>query len=448
MERLDTLEYGIAQGKASLITLVEQILLAESEELSAQKSIVDQLVDHLCEITDIELYPEYFLDKEASDTEQGKAVSMISAAQCAKEYMRTQVFLRGNYQAIQERLSKQEGIRLLYAGTGPFALLVIPILSFFRPDQLQVTLLDIHQESLSAVKKVIQAFGVEQYIDQIFCTDILEWQPDQSDQKYDLIVSETMKAMLEQEPQVSVFRHLIPYLADGGALLPQQIIIEGWLQPEEPESASTYLGEFFSLNCDSALMLHQQKAPEIKQQLAVPSDASPYSSLIFTTSIQVYAGHWLRDRQCSLNKPHRIPRAAPLPGSLIHGHYVFGHYPAFEFNIFKADSVADRAQVAFSNDSLLGVPCLSYIWQMAQKMKHGQLLSKEDQQQVWSLTLDVFDILTIDSRDAMPLLFSCPTGQQVEQFILSANNGEISSKQIQALRCLATDFSNGNKPLI
>ncbi|NRA56081.1 MAG: hypothetical protein HRU23_18230 [Gammaproteobacteria bacterium] len=66
---------------------------------------VDDLVQCLCDITMIELHPDVFLDLDATITPVGKAVSMITAAQCAQEHMRTQVFIRGVHQAIVEQLN-------------------------------------------------------------------------------------------------------------------------------------------------------------------------------------------------------------------------------------------------------------------------------------------------------------------------------------------------------
>ena len=46
---------------------------------------------------------------------------------CVDDIMRTRRFVRGVYHAMADMLNAREGkINLLYAGTGPFAMLVLP----------------------------------------------------------------------------------------------------------------------------------------------------------------------------------------------------------------------------------------------------------------------------------------------------------------------------------
>jgi len=111
--------------------LIQHILDSKETDLTGNKAIVDQLVCLLCKVTNIDLHPLMFFDEDATITQKGKAVSMTTAAQCAEEYMRTQVFLRGVHQAIQDQLSQHKSIHILYAGTGPFGLLVLPLLHAF-----------------------------------------------------------------------------------------------------------------------------------------------------------------------------------------------------------------------------------------------------------------------------------------------------------------------------
>ncbi len=90
------------------------------------------------------------LNTEASDIREnikhknGEALSPFFASLCITDIIRTRQFIRGAYFAIKDLLAKQEGpIRILYAGTVPYATLVLPILTKFRPDQVQLTLLEL-----------------------------------------------------------------------------------------------------------------------------------------------------------------------------------------------------------------------------------------------------------------------------------------------------------------
>jgi len=76
----------------------------------------------------------------------GKAIGMAGAAHCLLELKRTAVFLRGINKAI---LSKKKAhialpLRVLYAGTGPYGTLVVPLLTLLTPKDIIVDLLEIN----------------------------------------------------------------------------------------------------------------------------------------------------------------------------------------------------------------------------------------------------------------------------------------------------------------
>ena len=150
------LELGHSLDVAVLTQFANALLLSTSAGES--KRLIDPMLKQLCQIAAVELHPESFLDTEASHTPFGKAVSLTTAAQCAEDPERGRVFIQGIYQAIQDRLKAHPGqiVNILYAGTGPFAWLLIPLLPLFSASQIQVTLLDIHQASLD---KVATDFG-------------------------------------------------------------------------------------------------------------------------------------------------------------------------------------------------------------------------------------------------------------------------------------------------
>lgn len=167
------------------------------------------MLAQLCQLTGLELHPALFLDTEASITAFGKAVSPTTAAQCAEDPERSRVFIQGIYQAIQDKLkaNSNQPVQILYAGTGPFAWLILALLPLFTAKQVRVTLLDIHRASLESVEKLLAYFDVADRVDAIICADATLWRP-ASTQTFDLIISETMKHLLQQEPQVQIFSHL------------------------------------------------------------------------------------------------------------------------------------------------------------------------------------------------------------------------------------------------
>lgn len=423
--------------RQQIIQHINHILKSPNDELTANKPVVDELVTLLCDITSVDLHPEFFKDEFATITTQGKAVSMITAAQCAEEYMRTQVFMRGVHQALNDQLKDKETANVLYAGTGPFGLLLIPLLPFFRAEQLNITLLDIHPESLDALDKVMKQLKVKDHINHIHCIDILDWSP-APDTCFDLIISETMKAMLDQEPQVSIFTHLSPYLSEQGYLIPEQILIEAWLE-DHLNSETTRIGEVFTLSHTSSLVLNQQPIPCISTTLTIPEYPEGNRDLKFTTSIQVYQEHWLGENQCSLNLPYCIRHACPLPGSLLECQYRFSQHPGFEFNYQKRTSVADQPIPESSDCSILGLPCLNRIWHKAQRSKAGTL-SQELTEKEWNADITVFDALNQSSATMMQILFQSESQQQLEEWLLNKNNGDFSPKQRKSVEACLSNY--------
>ncbi|TMP68404.1 class I SAM-dependent methyltransferase, partial [Pseudoalteromonas ruthenica] len=75
--------------------------------------------------------------------------------------------------------------------------------------------------------------------------DATEWQATEP-QSFDIIISETMTALLKREPQVFIFAHLSQYLKPSGVLIPEEVSLKSWLVNQaEPDYL---LGEFFKLD--------------------------------------------------------------------------------------------------------------------------------------------------------------------------------------------------------
>ena len=87
----------------------------------------------------------------------GVAISPAAAAHCVNDTQRSVVFIRAVYAAIKAAQARfaQAPVEILYAGCGPFATLLLPILGRFEPGELTVHLLDIHQRSLDSVGLLI-----------------------------------------------------------------------------------------------------------------------------------------------------------------------------------------------------------------------------------------------------------------------------------------------------
>ncbi len=429
--------------KLAMNQLIDQIIQSSDKTVNSNKAIVDDLVSHLCDITHIDLHPDFFTDENATRTSKGKAVSMTTAAQCAEEYLRTQVFIRGVNQAIEDQLAQNKKVNLLYGGTGPFGLLVLPLLHRFSDQELQITLLDIHQESLNLLAKVIQTLDVSSYIKQVQCTDILEWEV--PEKEYDIIVSETMMALLANEPQVSIFRHLIPSLKDTGCLIPQQVVLDAWLKAKYKGAKPQHIGNFFTLSKTTSQELNQQTTPTIESSFIIPSYEGHSADLHYTTQIQAYGDHWLTDNQCSLNLPRIIANEDPEPAGIFTASYSFSDFPQFIFKYPKhKDSIKEDTPLPAPYElNSLSLPYLKRMWHCAQSMKKQHKNIIQVMQQEHSLQSKCFDILQLGLEPTLQILFASTVEDEFTDYILQQNQGKISDTQSKMLlQCVNQHFAS------
>ena len=97
------------------------------------------------------------------DLDNGKALGTFWAALCMDDMIRTRRFIRGINKAIQEKINKQKSLHILYAGTGPFATLILPFIFRYPKEDMKYTLLEINPFSFEILKDVILKLGLKDY---------------------------------------------------------------------------------------------------------------------------------------------------------------------------------------------------------------------------------------------------------------------------------------------
>ena len=394
------LELGHSLDVAVLTQFANALLLSTSAGES--KRLIDPMLKQLCQIAAVELHPESFLDTEASHTPFGKAVSLTTAAQCAEDPERGRVFIQGIYQAIQDRLKAHPGqiVNILYAGTGPFAWLLLPLLPLFSASQIQVTLLDIHQASLDKVTKLIEHFDLADRMVESVCADATLWQPN-TVVKFDVILSETMKHLLQQEPQVQIFTHLQAYLADDGVLIPQNIELDAWLECRTVQDfvETHYLGPLFALNLQTARLLASGDRSFLAGTLLLPDFSPSAVTLKFTTSIQVYGNSTLSENQSQLTLPRYRREHWLKPLSCLAFRYEQGTHPDFVFDVIEQKPVL----VSSDDLSCLGIYHLQRLWQKIQLRKRGVPFTEPANE--WHLDKTLLDLCGIGLEPGLRALY-------------------------------------------
>ncbi len=158
-------------------------------------------------------------------TAGGLGLAPREAALCLPDLMRTRQFARGLYAAILDARKKFPGetVRVLYAGTGPYALLALPVLARFSREEVRFTMIEAVDASFTAAQRVLEAFGLSEAVERWSHGDAFDFE---SDELYHILLSETMRAALHAEPQVPLTYCLDRFLVDGGFLVPARIRVD------------------------------------------------------------------------------------------------------------------------------------------------------------------------------------------------------------------------------
>ncbi|MCX2982819.1 hypothetical protein EYC98_18305 [Halieaceae bacterium IMCC14734] len=278
--------------------------------------------------------PDVCFDAWSGDSllNSGVAISPQAAAHCVADVRRTVVYIRGLYAAIcaaqirfataktaldTEASSAPIPLRILYAGCGPYATLLLPLLHRFAPGTLQMVLLDIHEESLNSVQQLIASAGYAEHDLSLVRADACHYQhPD----PLHLIVVETMQKALEQEPQVPITRQLAPQLVGEGVLVPQSIDVSLVLQRE---GELKRLGALLSLAANVDLT-------SVRVQIPTVAELQQWRAVLHT-HITVFGEHQLGVGEAEITLARLFPELSPLvAGQCWDIAYKTGPYPCFE----------------------------------------------------------------------------------------------------------------------
>lgn len=157
----------------------------------------------------------------------GVALSSSGAADCVDDYLRTVFFIKGIYKALTKLCNDfpERSINILYAGCGPYATLILPLLPLFDKNRINALLLDINAASIASVHNLLLVADLDQYKLQLIETNAITYtKPD--DFVIDLAISETMHYALTSEPQVAITQNIVSQLPPHGILIPEEITID------------------------------------------------------------------------------------------------------------------------------------------------------------------------------------------------------------------------------
>lgn len=307
-----------------------------------------QLFDSLIEI----VHPVVPIDANQTDmiVQSGKALSPYSAASSIKDLYRTQRFMRGLLQAIEDLRFRHPGecLRVVYAGTGPFAILAFPVMFAYSGRDVKFTFIDIHQDALRALTYLLDKMEFNGHIEDIVCTDATHYSiPPEC--KTHLVITETMQKALVKETQVGITLHLAPQTDPDTIWIPESILVEAALVNKnkdigrmmgtlkEGDSHLHPLGTLLDFTKSTALNIVQKNSPLQKYLEPVTFHlpellVKDYPALTLITTVHIYGPHKLLPYESSITLSHELQDLNDLekaPAS-VDISYRLGDDPGFE----------------------------------------------------------------------------------------------------------------------
>ncbi|MBC3832916.1 hypothetical protein H8K33_15510 [Undibacterium amnicola] len=324
----------------TLLQLVDTILSPDRHASSLFKE-VNALADALTNLGQYVRHPDDDIAKGETRTEQGLALSPHAAALCARDFVRTVQFMRGVYQAVctQNLRESARPVNLLYVGCGPYALLALPLMLRLTPQQVQISLIDIHADSIDSVLRIVGYLGLQEFVAETAVADAFmyrierKWSPD-------IILLEVMQSSLEKEPQIALSRSLMKQAPDA-LLIPEEVEVslcllnparEFSVQEVDRNDQQTLrdrisLGTLIRVNRQSIRSWENISGMNLPAACVQIPEKIPqgYSPMLMTT-IQVYQENVLNTYDSGLTYPRRL-NADFSAGDTLCFSYVLGEHP-------------------------------------------------------------------------------------------------------------------------
>ncbi|HBR55605.1 MAG TPA: hypothetical protein EYN07_05010 [Flavobacteriaceae bacterium] len=252
------------------------------------------------------------------ELKSGVAIASKWAASCAQDTYRTKRFCQGIYNAVTDLLIKRnKPVEILYAGTGPFATLALPLLTKFSSEEIQLTLLEVNPASHQSAFKIIEKLGLQRFIKEAIQCDATKINLVHPE-TIDIIVVECLQHALAREPQVEITENLVKQTSKDVILIPEQIdlAIAVCSNQKLGESKSTddndisnfeFTERVFSLNKDLFLNKQSFQNPRIsftpKTVLLPKAFNNTQITLAITTTIKIYKEEIVSRSESGLTAP-------------------------------------------------------------------------------------------------------------------------------------------------
>lgn len=308
----------------STIKKLNSSLLEDSISQVEAENSINEIHAYFQQITKITGYDFQIEHMAAISATKGKALGLNFAAQCLIDYKRTIKFLKAIVSAIIEKQKKQPGelIKVFYAGCGPYAPFITIVAPFFQPDEVQFSLLEINKNSVVSAKKLIDSLKLSNYINDFYTADAVTFKVPNSD-SFDILISETLDALLYRECYVPILFNLLPQFNKDIILIPENVLVNLSFLTYSKEQSSFKEYEFGSvLNVRESVSAYSNsnlipsKLPDKKIDTTL-LNMNIYDGFLLDTKVHIYNDIWLYRNESSLTIPLESLLAQPFQNSSI-----------------------------------------------------------------------------------------------------------------------------------
>ncbi len=332
---------SVSQTKAQLKNITSRILSSETSFIEL-KDTLDEFKRFLTQVTELNLEASVF--SENVHLKEGKAIATKWAAMCVEDLIRTQRFISAVKKAIEDALREnpEKPVNLLYAGTGPFATLVLPLTTVFSASELQLHLIEVNELSIRNARELFRKLELNDYVKEWHHADASTIELPETN--VDIVLVECLQHALLREPQVAITLNLVNQLPTEVILIPKQIrlhlaVVNSKLQYEfhtslEPSSHEFYTiaGEVFSIEKSNA-----RNPEELLQsrKLQLDEDTLNFGDhLSVFTEMKLYDDVFLNFNESGLTLPLTIGQ---VPGNVkqleVSAKYLMGEDPRLDFTL-------------------------------------------------------------------------------------------------------------------
>lgn len=305
----------------SELSKISDIILADEINFLDLSNALTNMKALFMEVSELDTESPEFTEDIHLTT--GKAIGPFWAGLCVDDLMRTKRFSKGAFLAIEEMKKRNAGtpVTLLYVGPGPFATLILPHLTKFKPEELQLVLVEVNPVTITALKNTLKNCGLEAYVKEIVMADASQLQLENANE-IDILLLECLQFALVKEQQVAITYNLVPQLRKEALLVPEKIKLSVGVinsvkkmaymtHPDDSLEADFYkdINTVFTLNKEAILdhltNFKTVEFPEIKTTIS-EEDQKDFTSVVISTDINVFGDQNLLKDECSLTMSYKI----------------------------------------------------------------------------------------------------------------------------------------------